>query len=138
MSSHVFVSYSRSDDDYVNTLIDILRRAGLAVWVDHAIEYGVHWDTVAREKIDSCAAFVLVMTPAAEASYWVREEVARARILSKPILPLLLAGKPFFGFGNTHYSDVTDGRMPSQRFLDQLSELARVDIVAPSIDRSRL
>jgi DivIVA domain-containing protein len=119
---YAFVSYSRKDAAYVGMLTKYLREAGVDVWVDDAIDFGDRWEQVIKAKVDGCSAMVVVMTPDAEESTWVANEINRARIERnrKPILPLLLAGEVFFALGHAHYEDVTGGRMPSSRFLDRV------------------
>jgi WD40 repeat protein len=91
--------------------------------MDQEIPTGERWDRTLRQKIDSCAAFVLVMTPHADESAWVGEEIDRARAKGRPILPLLLAGEVFFGFSRLRYDDVTGGAMPGAEFVNRLREL---------------
>ncbi len=124
MPGHVFLSYSREDRGYVDALVEHFRDGGVEVWADHEIDYGTRWLTVIRDRIDECAAFVLVMTPKAEASRWVAEEVHRATEQDKPILPLLLDGRPFFGLTGTQYHSVIGGQMPRPDFVNFLRTVA--------------
>jgi hypothetical protein len=118
---HVFISYSRSDQDYVDRLFAHLERAGLNPWIDRSgIDYGTRWKQVVRDAVDGCSAFVVVMTPDAEDSEWVDRELQRAQDAGKPILPLLLRGRKFFSLADVHYEDVTGGRMPSDEFVARL------------------
>jgi WD40 repeat protein len=122
-TGEIFVSYSRRDSGYVKALVDFLRSAGLDVWMDDEIPSGQRWDRTLRTRIDECAAFVLVMSPEAEDSPWVGEELDRARAKQKPILPLLLSGEVFFGLSRTQYDDVAGGVMPRPSFVERLREL---------------
>lgn len=119
----IFISYSRRDSEYAKELSLFLRNAGVPAWMDDQIPTGGRWDRTLQAKIDGCAAFVLVMSPDAEESAWVGEELDRARAKEKPILPLLLAGDVFFGLSRTQYDDVAGGRMPGAAFLARLREL---------------
>jgi hypothetical protein len=120
---HVFISYSRDDQEYVDQLFSHLERAGLEPWIDRAgIDYGTRWAHVVSDAVDTCTAFIVVMTPEAEESEWVERELVRAQDGSKPILPLLLRGKTFFRVGNVHYEDVTGGQMPGDAFVARLRE----------------
>src|SRR5262249_44498056 len=121
--AHIFLSYShRSDADYATRLAAHIAAAGLPVWLDRKVVSGDRWHEVTRDKVDSCAATVVVMTPPAEASPWVNREIARAEVNGKPIFPLLLAGSPFFRLADLQYEDVSGGGMPTDAFLDQLSQ----------------
>lgn len=123
MAGHVFVSYSRQDQAYARELADHLKRAGLAVWIDDDVDYGDRWESVIRQRLDSCAALVVIMTPAAEDSEWVRIEVSRCDVMNKPVLPLLVEGEPLFRLGHLQYEDVRGGRMPGLRFIGRLHAL---------------
>jgi hypothetical protein len=123
---HVFISYSHgADAGYVRRLASYLRDAGLTVWFDHEIVSGDRWARVIRERIDSCAAFIVVMTPQADASRWVGREIAHAETLNKPVLPLLLEGRPFFSLSDVQYESVVGGVMPSAAFLGRLRTVVR-------------
>lgn len=122
-SGYVFVSYSRHDQKYVNRLAKYLAKADLDIWIDERIEHGSHWTKVLQEKVDSCAALIVVMTPASDDSIWVQNELDRARTKSKPVLPLLLDGEGFFALSHIHHENVTSGKMPGRSFVDRLREL---------------
>jgi hypothetical protein len=60
--SHIFISYSRKDSEYSNALVEKLRSEGFDVWCDRDIAPGAGWSDIIEEKIDTCAAFLLIMT----------------------------------------------------------------------------
>lgn len=133
VAGHVFVSYSRSDGEYVRSLVRYLTSAGIEVWTDDGIDHGDRWMETIRDRIDSCGAFIPVMTPSAESSTWVEREIIRADEMGKPILPLLLSGKPFFQLSHVQHEDVSGREMPSRRYLERLGEVLGLDspIVVP-------
>jgi hypothetical protein len=121
---YVFISYRHgADDRYVENLAAFLTREGVPVWFDKKIVTGARWVLVIRERVDLCAAFIVVMTPAAEASDWVAREIVQAEKSDKPIFPLLLEGERFFQLANIQYQDVTGGRMPGDAFAARLREI---------------
>jgi serine/threonine protein phosphatase PrpC len=120
VDGHVFASYAREDTAYVDTLVRYLRGQGVEVWTDTAIYFGDRWPEVIEEKIDSCVAFVVVMSPAARESAWVGREVLHALEQGKRMFPLLLSGRKLFVVGNLQYEDVGHGGMPTQRWVDGL------------------
>jgi hypothetical protein len=133
VSGHVFISYShQSDTGYVQRLATHLTAAGIDVWFDKEIIHGDRWTRVIREKIDTCSAFVVVMTPDAEKSEWVEIEIAQARQMDRPILPLLLKGQRFFTLATVQYADVTGGAMPTAAFVGLLRRLT--DGQAPTVN----
>jgi type II secretory pathway pseudopilin PulG len=120
--AHIFVSYSRKDKDYARKLVDHLLALGFDVWFDEHIEYGSNWEQAIQRAIDTCAAFIVVMSPASAESEWVRNESAHAADRSKPIYPLLLDGEAFLRFKTTQYVDVRGGVLPSDEFIAKLTE----------------
>ncbi|MBV1850017.1 tetratricopeptide repeat protein [Catellatospora tritici] len=114
MSGHVFISYSHATDSaYVAKLAKHFTAAGVEVWFDHQIITGERWAKVIQQRIDTCAAFIVVMSPASDQSTWVDREIDQAELRGKPIFPLLLGGERFFRLAHLQFEDVTGGRMPS-------------------------
>jgi hypothetical protein len=123
--SCIFISYSHGPDGaYVERLAAYLTNTGVPVWYDREIISGDRWESVIQSQIAACAAFIVVMTPDAEASSWVKREIARAEELGKVIVPLLLIGRPFFRLSDIQFEDVTGGRLPGPLFVDRLRALA--------------
>lgn len=118
---HVFVSYSRCDQDYADRLVAHLEAAGIDVWIDRGdIEPGARYRRSLEAAINACAAFLVVMTPAAKESNWIEDELDWAEQQDKPIFTLLLEGRPWFGLTATQYEDVSGGRLPSDLFVETL------------------
>jgi hypothetical protein len=129
MAGDIFVSYSRQDSAYATNLMSYLRGEGLQVWLDEETGCGERWDQAIREKIADCAAFIVIMTPSAEESDWVQEELTRAKDCKRRIFPLLLSGKPFFGLATRQYFDVTSGQMPNGKFIPALRDAVGIECV---------
>jgi hypothetical protein len=137
MSGHVFVSYARrSDRAYVERLCDHLTKSGVAVWFDAEIVTGDRWYEVIRQQIETCVAFIVVMSPEAETSTWVNREISHAEHVGKPIRPLLLAGRPFFRLSEMQYEDVTGSGMPSIAFVSRLRDEPAVQAATAPLPRS--
>ena len=111
----IFVSYSRADRGYVERLVEYLAAAGVPCWYDHGIAKGDRFDRVIAERIDSCAAVIVVMTRAALESDWVANEIAYAEAKNKRILPLLLSGSPLVSLARRDYENVAGGAMPGPK-----------------------
>ena len=123
---HVFISYSRFDAVYVSALAHHLAAAGLPVWFDAAIGGGSSFSKDIEQAIDACFAFVVVLTPAAVDSEWVRQELSRARRLNKRIWPLyLIPCAPPLEVEGIQSELVLGGVMPSARFMEDLTGLHR-------------
>jgi hypothetical protein len=126
MGGHVFISYSRTDRGYVVDLAKQLDATGIEVWYDFELAVGERFDATIQHKIDTCAAFIVVLTRDAAASEWVVREIAYAQHRNKPVLPLLLSSCDLpITLIRVHHEDVTSGQMPDARFLDQLRAYTR-------------
>jgi TIR domain-containing protein len=74
----VFVSHSHHDTDFTNRLVADLSAAGADVWVDViGIDRGDFQERI-NEALEACQYFVLVLTPEALRSPWVRMETHAA------------------------------------------------------------
>jgi hypothetical protein len=124
---HVFISHAHADAAYATRLAALLSSANVPVWTDEELLTGERWISVIRSRLDACVALVVVMSPAADESVWVEREIRRAEILGKPILPILLAGEPFFRLADMQYEDVAGGQPPSPRFVAKLSTLVNAN-----------
>lgn len=132
MGGYVFVSYSREDADYVERLVDHLREHDIDVRLDKQMPIGATWERWICDNIDASSAVIVVMTPAADESARVTDEWTWAREHDKPIKPLLLTGKPFYGLAQLQCEDVQGERMPSTGFVKSLR-----DDVAPNRPQDR-
>lgn len=94
---------------------------GFDVWIDDRIDYGDDWELAIFEGIDTCAAFVVVMTPDSYKSKWVRRECNYAEKRDKPSFPVLLEGEEFPRYGITQYVDVTNYSLPTDSFYERLA-----------------
>ncbi len=87
----VFVSYASTDLDRVRGIVAALERTGVVVWFDRdGILGGANYGPEIVGAIRGSRAFVLCCSAAAFGSRNVRQEVALAWKLERPILPLLL------------------------------------------------
>src|SRR5262245_46974968 len=121
MENHVFISYSRADQRYVDRLAEWLHTTGIPVWLDHNIDYGATWTQTIEQYLDTAGAIIVVMSNSARDSVWVSREITRAERKRKRIFPLLLSGEPLLQFETTQYLDVTDGSLPSPKFADSVA-----------------
>ncbi len=91
----VFISYSRTDSEFVDRLEASLLARGFGTWVDRRrLEGGEDWLDEIQHAIDSCQRQVLVLSPAAIESDYVRMEYRYARRIGKPLIPALLLPCP--------------------------------------------
>ena len=117
---HIFISYSRKDEEYVTKLVESLENEGFEVWIDRELLTGDTWTQVINHKIDTCDAFVIVMTDESQKSNWVRREVLYAIQEGKKIFPLLLQGKLWMLLQDFNYFKVTNGLIPDRKFFNDM------------------
>lgn len=88
----VFVSYSRSDwDNAVSDLINRLRRGGFQLWVDQGfLVGGEDWMDAIGEALKRCGVCLLVMSPDAVQSRYVKMEYRFFFNNEKPIVPVII------------------------------------------------
>jgi uncharacterized membrane protein (GlpM family) len=90
----VFISYSRSDMEFVQRLAMDLQGAGVDVWWDLSdIQGSDVWERKIEEGLRSSQYFIVVLTPASLESRWVRREYLSADNRGVKIIPLRL--KPY-------------------------------------------
>ena len=91
-----FISYSRSDKEFVEKqLVAELEARGKNVWFDlDDIEGGADWRERLSTGIRGARAFVFVISPASVASEPCRDELAQAKGLGKPFVPIVRIDVP--------------------------------------------
>lgn len=108
---HVFLSYSRRDADVMTRLCDDMRDEQLTVWTDEALTPGdTIWQMEIEKAIESAGCVVVIFSPDAKKSQWVREELEYARTHNITIFPVLARGVEAdslpFGFTNVQFLDI--------------------------------
>jgi hypothetical protein len=90
MPKDIFISYSRRDQEFVTRLAHDLNAQVAGVWFDQStIQVGQKWHDEIMDGIGECKALILVLSPDALESKYVREEVNKALELGKTIFPIL-------------------------------------------------
>jgi hypothetical protein len=89
-SRAIFLSYSRQNQSTVQKLAADLEALGHRVWFDRELSGGQRWWESIIEQVRGCDAFVLAVSPQSLDSEACRRELAYARALGKPLLPVLL------------------------------------------------
>jgi Tol biopolymer transport system component len=94
MNHDVFLSYSRKDSETMRRVRDDLRAAGLKVWTDESLEPGTEvWELEVEKAIRGAHTLVVLLSPDALASEWVRNEITLADAINRRIFPMLLRGE---------------------------------------------
>lgn len=90
---HVFISYSRRDEAMMVRLRDDMQDERLIVWTDEALTPGdPSWQMAIESAIENAGCVVVVLSPEAKKSEWVRAELQYAHMHKVTIFPLLARG----------------------------------------------
>ncbi len=72
---------------------DYLRAEGLEVWTDEKMEAGTRsWKQAIEQALEAAACLVVILSPSAKQSEWVREEMDYAEAHDVRIFPVLASG----------------------------------------------
>ena len=124
MSKDIFISYSRRDQEFVTRLASDLNAQVAGVWFDQsAIQAGQKWHGEIMEGIRECKAFILVLSPDALASRYVREEVNKALELGKMIFPVVYRPAKWTGEFEALVHDIQTLDLRSGSYTDNFQKL---------------
>lgn len=108
-----FISYASGDKVIVESLTNDLRAQGYKVWIDfEGIVGGTQWETEIKKGIAQADVVVVILTPDAIKSEWVKKEIDIARNSLKVVIPLLMRDVPMpdglidLGIGDLQYINV--------------------------------
>src|SRR4029453_6376412 len=88
--SHVFLSYSRRDQAFVDRLIAEVERAGLDVWIDRDdIPGGAEWEATITRAGKEGARLAGVLSPASAEAESVPKELPLPDTSGRPSAPVL-------------------------------------------------
>ena len=86
----VFVSYSRREFYFTESLVLHLQRNGIQIWFDvQQLEPGIGWKTDIQQGFENCKALVLVASQSSLASPYVKMEYEAALKANKPVYVVL-------------------------------------------------
>jgi hypothetical protein len=92
-SVNIFLCYSRKDSGVMRKVKESLRDAGLVVWTDEGLEPGTPaWQDAIEDAANQAQAMVVLLSPNAKKSQWVKNEVSFAQTQGKRVFPLLVDG----------------------------------------------
>jgi hypothetical protein len=90
MAEHVFVCYSRQDEDFVLELVDRLKDECVPMWIDqYNIQASENWVDAIDEALLAADAVLIVLSPTSVASPEVRSELRLALDEGKVVVPVL-------------------------------------------------
>ncbi|MBN2115734.1 MAG: toll/interleukin-1 receptor domain-containing protein [Anaerolineales bacterium] len=124
MSKDIFISYSRRDQEFVTRLASDLDAQVAGVWFDQStIQAGQKWHDEIMDGIHECKAFILVLSPDAMESRYVREEVNKALELGKTIFPVIYRPAKWTGEFESLVSDIQTLDLRSGSYMDNFQKL---------------
>lgn len=89
-SGEIFISYSRSDGEFVDKLQEDLGNEGFKTWVDRRqLKGGQIWDATIVDALNRCQLALVVVSPDALKSGWVKKEYSYAAKRGKTLVPIL-------------------------------------------------
>jgi hypothetical protein len=86
---HIFISYSPKDSKAMQTLRDLLLRAGFTPWIDPAPRPNQDWRDEIDEAIGAASVVLVLLTPNSATSVYVTYEWSLALGLGVMVIPLL-------------------------------------------------
>ncbi len=122
--SKIFVSYSRHDLEIVDCIVGKIEDTGMKVWIDRDdIKAGKTWRAQIVEAIDTCDAFVLMLSSNSAASDNVRKEVDLAQDSGRTVFimrlgPVQLPAEMRYELVGLQYIDV-----PKMGIDDSINQL---------------
>lgn len=124
MAKDIFISYSRRDQEFVTRLAVDLNAQVAGVWFDQsAIQAGQKWHDEIMDGIRECKAFILVLSPDAAESKYVREEVNKALELGRTIFPILYRPGKWAGEFQALVSEIQTLDLRSGSYTDNFQKL---------------
>lgn len=93
MKYDIFLSYSRKNVEMMNYLRDDLRGIGFSVWTDELLQPGTPvWELEIEKALKESSCLVVLLSPDAHNSEWVRREITLADELKTTVFPLWVEG----------------------------------------------
>jgi TIR domain len=90
---HVFISYSRKDQEQAQKVRRDIEAAGIKTWMDEQIEPGTPvWESAIRNAIARSFAVVLIASPHAKEGPYIRGELRSAESCGSEIIPIWIEG----------------------------------------------
>lgn len=90
-ATSVFVSYSRTEQEYAKQVIGLLESAGFAVWWDGMLKPGVTYVETTEQALEGAKAVVVLWSQTSITSNWVRDEAMSGRTRNC-LVPISLDG----------------------------------------------
>ena len=100
--AQVFISYARSTEAQAQLLATAIRAEGVEVWLDDALPAHRPYGDVIEERLAEAKAVVVIWSPDAVKSQWVRAEADFARNVDKLVQLSIDGAVPPLPFNQIH------------------------------------
>ncbi len=139
----VFLCYARADSELVTRLKTDLLERRIHVWIDReGLQPGtLDWEEALRTAIRAAQAVLLIASPNARSSRYVRDELRIAEMYQRPIYPLWIAGTQWMdavplGRGGAQYIDARESRYETAmpELVEALNKASSIPPKAPELD----
>lgn len=98
MIMKVFISHAQQDDALARKIADALQKDGLDVWDNRYLMPGDNWAEKVSRALNESNAMVVLVTPEALQSEWVRREVEYAlgkKEYNQRLIPVLVGPREY-------------------------------------------
>jgi TIR domain-containing protein len=126
----IFLSYAHEDLERARSLADALTSEGWAVFWDRRIPPGRTFEDYIEQHVRECRVLVVLWSPHASASRWVKIEAAIGRDRDILIPVLIVPATIPFGYAHLHAADLT-AWSPSTSTLEYQELLSSIESLAP-------
>ena len=138
VGGYAFFSYARGSNISAQ-ISEFMQREELPPWIDNALQPGEAWEAVIEQRIAGASAFVVVMDETSAASDYVKKELEIATRLNKPIIPVLVGGKPFPELADRQFIAWNKIALPEYGFSEYLRDLlAPGSVPSEKLQRKRV
>lgn len=93
-TEHIFISYSRRDNEVMRRVAFFLRDQGFKVWVDNEklVPGTAAWEESIEDAIKNAFIIIVILSPDSKSSEWVRREITYSDQFQKRVFPVLVKG----------------------------------------------
>jgi hypothetical protein len=139
----VFLCYARADSELVSRLKTDLLSQGIHVWIDReGLQPGtLDWEEALRTAIRAARAALLIASPNARSSRYVRDELRIAELYQRPVYPIWIAGTQWMdavplGWGGAQYLDARQSRYETAmpELVERLNKASSTPPKPPELD----
>lgn len=136
--AHIFLSHSHRDASIVEVFRETLQASGLRVWIDDThLRPGTDvWQQEIERAMVQAACCVVILTPNAKDSEWVRHEIAYAKMLGLPVIAVHASGDPLDAIPlDLAASQRVDIRYEREQRIQRLAEFMKVEYHSSDVEQ---